>query len=139
MTCSITQDDLGPAFADVDAELAELFIETATGLVLGVLACQAETEVKWSNCCLDACLAIKLLAQHLLVVTPNSGASESPAVTSKRVGEISVTYASASSSSGLYAGSPYGSMYAMLLGKFELCQNTRNTLPFAASGGCGCS
>lgn len=139
MTCTITQDDLGPAFADVDEDLAALFIETATGIVLGVSACQVETELKWSNCCLDACLAIKLLAQHLLVVTPNSGADESPAVTSERVGSVAVTYATATSSSGLYAGSPYGSMYRVLLGKFELCAATRNTLPFAASGGCGCS
>ena len=141
MACDITQDDLGPAFADVDPDLAALFIETATSIVLGPTDCQAEDQLKWLNCCVDPCTAIKLLAQHLISTTPGSGggAGATPEITSKRVGEISVSYASAGSSSGLFAGSKYGAMFSLLLGKYERCRASRRSLPFAVPPARGCS
>jgi len=142
MPCNITQADLGPAFADppVDPALALLIIEAATAIVLGpVGACQVTNENKWRCCCVDPCQAIKLLASHLLSTLPTSGATNKD-VLSERVGDVSVTYGNATSTSGLFAGSIYGSRYALLLGQYETCSQRRNSLPFAVAGrrGCGC-
>lgn len=139
MTCSIVQADLGPLFADVDADLVALIITTATGIVLGPSDGQATTEGAQIACGVDPCLAIKLLSQHLISTLPGSE-SEGATVTSERVGEVSTSYANAGSASGLYAGSTYGAMYAMLLAQYEKCKARRRTFPRSVgpSGRCGC-
>ena len=137
MACTITQADLGAAFAAVDSEIADLAIETALVIVLGVAANQAVAYAKWIACGLDPCTAARLMASHILATTTGSGA-EDKTITSERVGGIAVSYATAASASGLYAGSVYGSMYAMLLSKFEVCSNRRRSMPVSVVGGNGC-
>jgi hypothetical protein len=139
MSCTITQADLGPTFEDVDADLASLYIEIATTLVLGPEgACATANYAKWFACCVDPCMAIRLLASHLIASDPDSGAGSSE-VASESVGEVSVTYGSATSSSGLFTSTLWGKGYAKLLGKYEQCKATRRTFPVTASNGsCGC-
>jgi hypothetical protein len=139
MACTITQADLGPTFEDVDADLASLYIEIATTLVLGPEgACATANYAKWFACCVDPCMAIRLLASHLIASDPDSGAGSSE-VTSESVGEISATYGSVTSSSGLFATTHWGRGYAKLLGAYEQCKATRRTFPVtAANGSCGC-
>ena len=140
MACTITQADLGPAFAAVDADVADLFILTATEIVLGPAgACQVQTEAAWRGCCVDPCRAIVLLAQHLLSVTSGTGGGTSQ-ILSKRVGDISITYANATANSGIWTGSPYGVAYSVMARRFDLCRSRRNTFPIAVGprGGCGC-
>jgi hypothetical protein len=129
MTCTITQDSLGPLFADVDADLAELFIAQAVLIVLGPAAGQATKELAYIGCGVDPCNMITLLAQHLLTVTPGAGAESGSTVESETVGRVSVTYGTATSASGLFAGSPFGTLFAFELAKFEKCQARRRTLP----------
>jgi hypothetical protein len=140
MTCTITQADLGAQFADVDPDMADMFIECAMEIVLGPEPLQAGTEALWIGCSLAPCRAVKLLAQHLLAVTPGTGAEDGKTITAERVGDVSVTYANADSNSGLFSGSPYGSMYALMLGKYETCRGRRRTAPiaFGGRGGCAC-
>jgi len=137
MPCTITQASLGAAFADVDPDQALIWIATATSIVLGAPACQAETEAKWSTmCCLDVCAAITLLAQHMIAVTPGSG-GEAQLVASEKVGQVAASYVAAASSANLFEGSIYGRMYSVLLGQFESCQSTRRFMPGAIGGSCG--
>jgi hypothetical protein len=137
MACTITQADLGPQFEDVAAGIAALFIDTATVIVLGPLACQADKYAAWLGCCVDPCMAIKLLAQHLIASDPDSGAGSAD-VTSERVGDVAVAYSSATSSSGAFGGTIYGRTFAMLLGKYEQCRAGRQHTGTAFSGKCGC-
>lgn len=136
MACNITQADLGALAANLDSEVAEAFIATATSIVLGPEDCQAEKHLAWLNCCVDACTAIKLLAQHLIAADPTSGAG-SKDVISKSLGDASVTYANVSSSSGLLTDTVYGRLLSMLLAQFEQCRGARSTFPLAV-GGCSC-
>lgn len=129
MACSITQADLGPLFADVDATLAAQFIAQAVLIVLGPAAGQATKEAAMLQCGVDPCNMIKLLAQHLLTVTPGSGAESSSTVESETVGRVSTSYGTATSSSGLFAGSTFGTMYTFQLAQFERCQSTRRSFP----------
>lgn len=131
MTCSTVQADLGPLFAAVDATLAAAFIAQATLIVLGPEAGQAAKELALTNCGVDPCNMIVLLSQHLLAVTPGSGAAVGSTIESKRVGELSVSYGTATSSSGLWAGSAFGTLYAFQLAMFEKCQARRRSLPRA--------
>ncbi len=128
MTCTITQDSLGPMFEDVAAELAALFIAQATIIVLGA-AGQAAKEAAYIGCGVDPCNMIVLLTQHLLTVTPGAGAESGSTVESQTVGRVSVSYGTATSASGLFAGSAFGTMYQFELAKFEKCQSRRRTLP----------
>lgn len=133
MACEITQADLGPLFADVPADVADDIIEAATEIVLGPAACQGVTYVKWVGCCVDPCRAIKLLAQHLLATIPNSGA-DGALLTSERVADVAVSYAGATSSDNIFAGSPYGLLYSNMLGRYEFCSTQRKGLPIAGGG-----
>jgi outer membrane protein assembly factor BamB len=129
MTCSTTQDDLGPLFADVDDDLAAAFIAQATLIVLGPEAGQATKEAAYTLCGVDPCNMIVLLSQHLLTITPGAGATSSQTIESKTVGSISVSYGTAASSSGLFAGSPYGTLFALNLSRFEQCRARRRSFP----------
>jgi hypothetical protein len=131
MTCTITQDSLGPLFEDVDADLAAAFIAQATLIVLGVEAAQAAKEAAYIACGVDPCNMIVLLTQHLLTVTPGAGAESGSTVESQTVGRVSVSYGTATSSSGLFAGSTFGAMYQLQLSQFERCRSRRNTMPRA--------
>jgi hypothetical protein len=135
MACEITQESLGPAFADVDEDLVAQAIEDATIIVLGPAQCQAEKFAAWLGCCLDPCLAIKKLAQHILASDPASGA-ENMVKTSESVGDVSVAYASADSGSGLYKSTPYGLMFSGMLAKFERCGSVRQYTGMAFAGRC---
>jgi hypothetical protein len=137
MACTITQDDLGPQFAAVDAEIAALFIEIATEIVLGPVECQAAKYLAWVTCCVSPCLAIKLLAQHLISSDPFNGA-EGADVTSETVGDVSTSYGNATSTSGLYGSTVFGRMFSGLLAKFEVCRSRRQFTGIAVLGGCGC-
>ena len=130
MACTIVQADLGSLFADVDATLAADFIEIATEIVLGATASQATNEAAYLACGIDPCRQIKLLAQHLLTVTPGTEAGSSQTVKSERVRDVSVSYESAGSASGLWAGSSFGTLYAAQLSRFERCRNKRRSYPF---------
>lgn len=130
MACSITQADLGPLFAGIDAALAAWFIEQATGVVLGPSESQAAMEAAYKACKVDPCLMIKLLAQHMITVTPGSGGSGGT-VSSERVADVATTYATGNSSSSIYGGSSFGLSFAQLLAKFEKCRAGRNTIPRA--------
>lgn len=130
MACTTTQADLGPLFADVDADLATAIIEQATSIVLGPSAAQATTEASMTACGLDPCALVVLTAQHLLSVLPGSGVGGSTqTVTSERVGEVSTSYGTASSASGLWAGSAFGSMVQLQLARYEQCQARRRSFP----------
>jgi hypothetical protein len=129
MACSTTQDDLGPLFEAVDADLAAAFIAQATLIVLGPAAGQATKEAAYIGCGVDPCNMIVLLSQHLLTITPAAGSASSPAYESKTVGSISVSYGTANSVSGLFAGSAFGTLYALQLAKFEQCQAKRRSFP----------
>lgn len=129
MACTITQDDLGPLFEDVSAELAAAFIAQAVLIVLGPEAGQAVKESAYTNCGVDPCNMIVLLAQHLLTVTPGAGAESSSTVESETVGRVTVSYGTATSASGMFAGSSFGTLYALLLSRFERCQAKRRTFP----------
>lgn len=139
MPCDITQADLGPTFATVDAALADLWIETATEIILGPVGCQTETQVAWLRCCVDPCRAIVLMAQHLIASDPDSGAGDKE-VTSERMGDVAVTYSNATSSSNVWSSTSYGRALSMMLAKYERCNATRRTMPIAVGGsqGCGC-
>lgn len=130
MTCTLSQADLGPIFAAVDPAIASMFIDQATILVLGDESVQAVVEAAYLGCGLDPCNMIVLLAQHLLSVTEGTGIN-GKTITSERVGDVSASYAGAGSSSSVFAGSPYGLMYAFQLARFEKCQARRRTLPVA--------
>lgn len=129
--CTITQADLGSAFADVASEDADAAILGATEFVLGPTADQVTALAAWSRCRLDPCRAILLLAKHMLAVSPNSGATEAGAVASESIGGVSVSYSlgSADSTSGVFAGSLHGRLFAALLGKFEVCSARRRSFP----------
>lgn len=127
MTCSVTQSDLGPQFENVDATLAAQFIAQAVLVVLGPEESQAAKEAKLTNCGVDPCNMIVLLSQHLLTITPTSGASATPVYESKTVGQISVRYSTATASSGLFAGSAFGTLFALQLAQFEKCQARRRS------------
>lgn len=131
MTCTITQASLGPQFEDVDADLAAMFIGLATEIVLGPEAQQAAKEAAYLGCGVNPCTMIKLLSQHLLTVTPGAGAESSGTVESETVGRVSVSYGTATSTSGLFAGSVFGTMFAFEMAKFEKCQSRRRTFPRA--------
>lgn len=139
MACDITQADLGPTFALVDPDLATLWIETATEVILGPVGCQSETHLKWIRCCVDPCRAIVLLAQHLLASDPDSGGG-SLEVTSERMGDVAITYGNATSSSNVWSTTSYGRALSMMLARYERCRATRRTMPIAVGGsqGCGC-
>lgn len=130
MACSITQADLGPLFASLDADLVAWFIEQATGVVLGPSESHVAMKSVYKACGVDPCLMIKLLAQHMISVTPGSGGSGGT-VQSERVADVSVSYATGNSSSSIYGGSPFGLAYAQQLAKFEKCRAGRNTIPRA--------
>jgi hypothetical protein len=142
MACTIKQADLGPSFADVDPDVAQLWIDTATEIVLGPTACQAETELAWRNCCVDPCRAIVLLAQHLLASDPDSGSGDKD-VASERVADVAVTYVSAGPGSDVWQSTTYGRAYSAMLANYERCSQKRKTTPVAGGGrgvyGCGCS
>ena len=129
MTCTVVQADLGPLFVDVDADLAADFIDIALEIVLGADASQTTNEAAYLGCGINPCRLIKLVAQHLLTVTPSTGAGTSATVTSERVRDVAVTYASAGSSSGLWSGSSFGTLYMGQLARFEKCQNKRRSYP----------
>lgn len=137
MACTITQADLGALAEGLDPDVADLYIKTATEIVLGPTACQGEVQLKWLRCCVDPCRAIKLMAQHLIATDPESGAGEKD-VLSERVGDVATTYANATSSAGIFGDSTYGRMFSLLLAQYERCQASRRTLPFAVGGSCGC-
>lgn len=134
MACTITQADLGPLFADADPDLVAAFIEQATAIVLGPVESQAAKEAAMKRCGVDPCNMIKLLAQHLLSVTPAAGAG-TQTVASQSVGGVSVTFAHAASNSGLFAGSPYGTLFAYDLAQFEKCSKRRRTFPMGVGPG----
>lgn len=138
MACDITQDDLGPLAEGLDPDVAQFYIDQATIIVLGPLQCQPDTQTKWLACCVDPCQAIVLLAQHLIASDPSSGAGDLE-TTSERVGDVAVTYANASSSSGLFASTVYGRMYANLLAQYQRCRSAKRVFPRAVGGLCGCS
>jgi len=137
MACTITQATLGPAFADVDPDIAALWIEVATVVVLGPDAQQALVQAKWLACGVDPCMAIRLLASHQLATLDPS--ADAKTVTSESVADVSTSYATAGSSAGIWTGSQYGVLYATLLDKFEVCTARRSSFPRATTGrGCGC-
>jgi hypothetical protein len=129
--CTITQDDLGPAFEAVDADVADDVITTATSIVLGPSGTQSTTLVRWTRCGVDACLAIKLLAKHLLVTTPGTGATEGQATTSESIGGVSVSYANGGQASSKYGSTVHGQMYEQLQDKFDRCSRARRSFPIA--------
>lgn len=138
MACTVTQADLGKLAASLDPEVAELYIASATSIVLGPTASQQAQYVAWLRCDVDPCQAIKLLAQHLIAADPKSGAGDKDVV-SKSLRDASKTYANVSSTAGVFGDSVYGRMFALLLSKFELCQAARTSVPFSLyGGGCGC-
>lgn len=137
MACSITQADLGPVAEALTPEAAQFYIDAATVIVLGPVECQVENQLAWLGCCVDPCAAIKWLAGHMIAADPSSG-SGSLQVVARRVGDVSRTYANASSSSGVFGGSFYGQQYAFLLAQFEICQGSRRTTGTAYGGSCGC-
>ena len=137
MACTITQDDLGPQFADAVAEIVAMYIEDATIEVLGPSACQAEKYIAWLACCLDPCLAIRRLAQHMIASDADSGAGSGD-VTSEAVGDVSASYATATTSSGAYGATPWGRSYAGMIAKFEVCRARRQFTGISVLGGCGC-
>src|SRR5689334_10589817 len=110
MACTITQASLGNLFADVDAALAAQFIAQATLIVLGPEEAQAVKEAKYRACKVDPCNMIVLLSQHLLTVSNVEGAESESTKESETVARVSVSYGTATSSSGLFAGSPFGTM-----------------------------
>lgn len=130
MACDVTQADLGPLFADVDADVASTFIEQATLIILGPTDSQAAAEAAYKACGVDPCNLIVLAAQHLLAMAPGSGAGTSATVTSERVGEVSTSYANTSSGSGFWVGSVFGSLVSAQLARFERCRARRRSFPF---------
>jgi hypothetical protein len=138
--CTITQYDLGPSFADVEADVADLAIVDATSMVLGPSDSQTATSLRWTACGLDPCLAIKLLARHTLAIDPNSGATATPNHTSESIGGVSVSYAGASSATGTYSSTSFGQAYQDLRTRFDICSSkrTRGPLAVAPRDGCGC-
>lgn len=135
MACTITQESLGPQFADVDAEIVAMYIEDATLTVLGPAECQGEKYLAWLACCLDPCLAIKRLAQHLIASDPVAGENLSENL-SETVGDVSVTHGDVSGTGGIYGSTPWGRSFAGMLGKFERCSRTRKHTGFAVGGRC---
>lgn len=135
MACEITQESLGPQFADVDAEIAAMYIEDATAEVLGPAACQGEKYLAWLACCLDPCLAIRRLAQHYIASDPVAG-EELGEATSEAVGDVSESKADVSGNAGIYGGTPWGRSFAAMLGKFERCSRSRKHTGFAVAGRC---
>jgi len=139
MACTFNQADFGPPFSELDADIFEMFLETATTIVLGPLECQATTEAAWRRCCVDPCQAIKLLTKHL-ISSDDAIEDTDKDVLSERVGDVAVTYANISTSNNPFSDTTYGRAFGFLLQKYALCSSRRKRLPPAIPpiGGCGC-
>jgi hypothetical protein len=135
MACELEQAAFGPPFSEMDEDVFALYLSAAEGLLFG--ACGDKVTAQWMKCCLNPCTALMWLTKHIIAVDPKSGAG-SKDVVSKSVGDVSVTYANASSTATIWAGSPYGLLYASELSKFERCKAKRRHGPIAARGG-GCT
>jgi hypothetical protein len=61
-------------------------------------------------------------------------------VTSESVADVSTSYAVATSSSDLWASTPWGRGYSQLLRQYEICRARRKNIGFVARVGrrCGC-
>jgi hypothetical protein len=136
MACDVNLDDL-PQFEDVPDPVKLAVIDIATNLVLGPADCHTKNEALWTCACLDPCLAIKMLAAHILSVDPDIGTG-SATVVSERVGDVSATYANTSSSAGSWGDSIYGRLYSSLAARFAAFMGGRKTLPLGIGGVTGC-
>ena len=134
MACTITQADLGPDFAAVNAALVQVWIDVATSIVSGA---DGTNQVLWANCNVDPCMAIRLLASHAIATDPSSGVN-GYAVTSESVADVSTSYAAANSSSDLWSSTPWGRGYSQLLRQYEICSSRRKHIGFVARVGRRC-
>jgi hypothetical protein len=136
MACDANLDDL-PQFDDVPDAVKQVVIDIATDIVLGPTECHTKNEALWKCACLNACVAIKMLAAHILSVDPDIGTG-SVTVVSERVGDVSATYANTSSSAGSWGDSIYGRLYSSLAARFAKFMGGRKTLPLGIGGAFGC-
>ena len=134
MACTIIQSDLGPAFADVDPDLVQVWIDIATSIVSGA---DGTGQTLWANCNVDPCVAIKLLASHAIATDPTSGVN-GYAVASESVADVSTSYQAAGSSSDLWSSTPWGRGYSQMLRQYEICRSKRKHIGFVARVGRRC-
>lgn len=139
VACTFDQADFGPPFSELPAEEFEMYLEIAVSLVLGPADCQAENEQKWLACCVDPCLAIKLVTKHLIASDPESDAGDKDSI-SERVGDVAIAYANISSGDNPFSDTTYGRQFGYLLRQYIRCRSKRRTYPTALrTDACGCS
>lgn len=126
--------------ADLPAEFAATTAATVT-LWIGVATDEVES-AKWTACGLDAEQGIVLLASHYLKAA-GEGTSESTSaaiVKSEKVGDVSISYATETSSSsgatGKHPSTTYGRAYDQLLARVDKCRSTKPAAYFGSSNGC---
>jgi hypothetical protein len=132
MPCTIALADLGPAFAEVDEDAFDLWLESATAIVLGEAATRPAREARLVARGIDVCEAIKAVARHLIAAEAANGI-EAGLLSSQRVGAIAETYAVATPKSPLWSGSTYGPLANLWMIRINRVLASRNTLPGMAS------
>jgi hypothetical protein len=121
MACEFTVADLPSEFSEV----ADADFQFWKGIA------EAEVDfVAWGNAGLVACDGVKLLTCHYLAEAGfGSSSASSGEVTSERVGEVSVSYATSSASSKSHGATKYGKAFDALLRRVG---GRRRTVPLGA-------